>query len=105
MKKYRFPPSARQMFAFQHFSSPFGALTCTLRLRTGRGCAWDIQTHTQSLYGTQKGYVRFQHFSSPFGALPALGFGRGRGCAWDIQTHTRNPLQDTERCSPVESVR
>ncbi|GFY40931.1 hypothetical protein TNIN_372711 [Trichonephila inaurata madagascariensis] len=55
-EKYRFsPPSARrQMFAFQHLSSHFGALTCTIALRTGRGCAWDIQTHTQSLYGTKK---------------------------------------------------
>ncbi|GFY40864.1 hypothetical protein TNIN_121761 [Trichonephila inaurata madagascariensis] len=42
-----FPPSNRQMVAFQHFSSPFDALTCTIRLRTGsRMCVGHSDTHS-----------------------------------------------------------
>ncbi|GFY71528.1 hypothetical protein TNIN_93151 [Trichonephila inaurata madagascariensis] len=48
------PPSNRQMVGFQHFSSPFDALTCTLRLPDGgRGCAWDIRTHSIPLRDTE----------------------------------------------------
>ncbi|GFY74089.1 hypothetical protein TNIN_134731 [Trichonephila inaurata madagascariensis] len=44
------PPSARQMFAFQHFSSPFGAsLTCTLRPGRGRGMWCGTFRHTHSI--------------------------------------------------------
>ncbi|GFY40863.1 hypothetical protein TNIN_121751 [Trichonephila inaurata madagascariensis] len=48
VEKYRFtPPSNRQMVAFQHFSSPFDALTCTIWLRTGsRMCVGHSDTHS-----------------------------------------------------------
>ncbi|GFY42770.1 hypothetical protein TNIN_91851 [Trichonephila inaurata madagascariensis] len=49
-----FTPSARQISAFQHLSSHFGALTCTQGADGSRMCV-DIQTHTQLLYGTKKG--------------------------------------------------
>ncbi|GFY73517.1 hypothetical protein TNIN_210741 [Trichonephila inaurata madagascariensis] len=49
------PPSNRQMVVFQHFSSPFDALTCTLRLRTrSRMCVGHSDTHSIPLQ-TQKG--------------------------------------------------
>ncbi|GFY57637.1 hypothetical protein TNIN_242281 [Trichonephila inaurata madagascariensis] len=51
------PPSARQIFAFQHFSSViFGALTCSqLRLRRGRGCAWTFRHTLNPFTGHRKG--------------------------------------------------
>ncbi|GFY64144.1 hypothetical protein TNIN_16871 [Trichonephila inaurata madagascariensis] len=49
------PPSARSCIRFQHFSSHFGVLTCTLEASDEVEDVRDIQTHAQSLYGTQKG--------------------------------------------------
>ncbi|GFY42771.1 hypothetical protein TNIN_91861 [Trichonephila inaurata madagascariensis] len=50
------PPSARLSdTAFQHLSSHFGALTRTQGFDGGRGCAWDIQTHTNSFTEQRKG--------------------------------------------------
>ncbi|GFY66652.1 hypothetical protein TNIN_317431 [Trichonephila inaurata madagascariensis] len=56
-RKYRFlPPSNRQMVAFQHFSSHFDALTCTLTLRTGsRMCVGHSDTHTSIPTERRKG--------------------------------------------------
>ncbi|GFY57632.1 hypothetical protein TNIN_242231 [Trichonephila inaurata madagascariensis] len=119
VEKYRFlPPSNRQMVVFQHSSSHFDALTCTLRLRTrsrmcmvvfqhssshfdasfnlhteagrGRGCAWDIKTHTQSLQ--KKGYgVVFQHSSSHFGCALTCTLRLDEvEDVRDIQTHTQS---------------
>ncbi|GFY40938.1 hypothetical protein TNIN_372781 [Trichonephila inaurata madagascariensis] len=41
------------MFALQHLSSHFGALTCTIRLRRGRGCVWTFR-HTHSTFTEQR---------------------------------------------------
>ncbi|GFS33267.1 hypothetical protein TNIN_390821 [Trichonephila inaurata madagascariensis] len=91
------------------YSSPFGALTCTLRLRTGsRMAAWDIEHTLNPFYGTQKGMFAFNTLARPFGALTCTLRLRtkGRGCAWDIQTHTQSLLRDTERgVSPVRERR
>ncbi|GFY42773.1 hypothetical protein TNIN_91881 [Trichonephila inaurata madagascariensis] len=89
------PPSARQIFAFQHLSSHFGALTCTICFGRGRGCV-DIQTHTNPFTEQQrKGYIRFPTWSShSFGALTCTRLRRGRGCAWDILRHTPIPLRN-----------
>ncbi|GFY39210.1 hypothetical protein TNIN_422721 [Trichonephila inaurata madagascariensis] len=49
------PPSNRQMVAFQHFSSHFDALTCTLRLRTGsRMCVGHSDTHSIPLRNKER---------------------------------------------------
>ncbi|GFY53173.1 hypothetical protein TNIN_249481 [Trichonephila inaurata madagascariensis] len=55
VEKYRFyPPSARQIFAFQHFGSHFGALTYTLRLRTRvSGCVGHSDTRSIPLRDTE----------------------------------------------------
>ncbi|GFY71525.1 hypothetical protein TNIN_93121 [Trichonephila inaurata madagascariensis] len=51
-----YPPSLIVRWRFPNtFSLPsFDALTCTLRLRTGRGCAGHSDTHSILLYGTHR---------------------------------------------------
>ncbi|GFS59748.1 hypothetical protein TNIN_466701 [Trichonephila inaurata madagascariensis] len=52
-----FTPSNRQRVVFQHSSSHFDALTCTLRLGTRSRMSWTLR-HTLNLYGTKKGCAR-----------------------------------------------
>ncbi|GFY64145.1 hypothetical protein TNIN_16881 [Trichonephila inaurata madagascariensis] len=55
VEKYRFyPPSARQILLSNTFSSHFGALTCTLRLRTRSRDVRDIQTRSIPLRDTER---------------------------------------------------
>ncbi|GFY53160.1 hypothetical protein TNIN_249351 [Trichonephila inaurata madagascariensis] len=55
VKKSIVLPSARQIFAFQHFSSHFGALTCTGAGDEVEGCAWGRHTLSVPLRDTEKG--------------------------------------------------
>ncbi|GFS59751.1 hypothetical protein TNIN_466721 [Trichonephila inaurata madagascariensis] len=49
------PPSNRQMVVFQHSSSHFDALTCTLRLRTrSRMCVGHSDTHSIPLRNKER---------------------------------------------------
>ncbi|GFY40861.1 hypothetical protein TNIN_121731 [Trichonephila inaurata madagascariensis] len=45
-KKYRFYPLLIVRGSLSNTLARLDALTCTIWLRRGRGCAWDIQTHT-----------------------------------------------------------
>ncbi|GFY37886.1 hypothetical protein TNIN_342351 [Trichonephila inaurata madagascariensis] len=63
-RKVSFYPFCRQMVAFQHFSSPFGALTRTTKASDGvEDVRGHLQTHTQSLYGHRKGCKSCQRAS------------------------------------------
>ncbi|GFY45902.1 hypothetical protein TNIN_489031 [Trichonephila inaurata madagascariensis] len=113
-RKYRFfntpsPP----MLAFQHFSSPLGALTCTLRLRTSRDVRGTFRLPHSIPFTEQKGGVNpvreraktlmpalaLGAFATPHTGIPdAVEDVRGLP-----QTHTLNPF--TEQRKGVNPVR
>ncbi|GFS29048.1 hypothetical protein TNIN_136301 [Trichonephila inaurata madagascariensis] len=93
------------MFAFQHFSSPFGA---NLHTPQASDAVEDIAGHsgfcTRRLRDTE-GYVRFQHFKQPFGAVHTKASEDAVEDVRGTTRHTLHPFGTQKGCKSCQRKR